>query len=811
MVGTATSRPNRGFVGGWLSMAPESENAASPTASSSRLDLVASPPTASSTHASISSPRRGGGSSSSTHPRRATFQLGAVDDTSTIPTPVTPASRSSSASMMSPVFDVRASFLPMTFNKKPTTNIQSENTVDLPSKPSNALPTSDGGHKLESEDFKGSMLHNIEDDGKGLEFAGRRWKGKTAHAVEQELEQVGDTTIMSYAPDAVYLASRLEGLRRNLEAGGEEARGRRWLPTQEEDDLAELAASEVDEAPVPLAVEEADCQRSPKISPPAKLSPPRLLLSDDTSAPTLEAPSAKPTVREDRLPATLPPHITDLIQPPPLIVHDAPADLTPAAKAAALDSRVEIRLLRRSDLEQVRELHCLHGDNDKVDTEHYATSAAFLLRLLVDETHVCLVAVAKPLPAPDEPFDRKHHFQQKHLWPAPPPPSMDMPASSVAYVLAGQGLSSNSPLLRPIDALAAKRNQTRSPRAPASSLGRHSPILGATVEEREGSDSDADSTRAELDEDDEDEDSFSVERLSSPEASNGQSPDSSLPEPSPAKAAGASYRVPLLPPLTPIAGNSPPAGDNAQGEPQSLSGSYSSSNSLGSMALKRAYETAPAATTKARRARSSVGEDVSPPASTETSPSQSHLAPGHNLVLTGPTNEVAPPRALRVMVPPAPGASVENEVILGVASAAISIKPATESLWGNADASSSRAVKEVHVLTLSVARAERGLGLGGRLLDRLMDEALRRNISSAYRASMGRRIAPGSPNPSRIYLEVHPDSKHALALYKGRGFDAKRRLPGYFRGDARIPTNVRSLPGGSDAVLMEKWDNGEPA
>lgn len=741
------------------------------------------------------------------HPRRATFQLGAADDTSTIPTPVTPASRGSSASMMSPVFDVRASFAPMTFNKKPPTNLQVESAASVPTKLSDTIPTSDAGHRLESEDLRGSALHQIQDDGKGLEFAGRRWKGKTAHAVEQELEQVGDTTIMSYAPDAVYLASRLEGLRRNLEAGGEEARGRRWIATQEDDDLAELASAhpDIDESSVPLPVEEAGRQGSSRIDVPAKASSPRLPLSDDTSVPTVEIPSTQPTVRDDRLPATLPPHITDLIQPPPLVVHEAPADLTPAAKAAALDSRVEIRLLRRSDLEQVRELHCLHGDNDKVDTEHYATSAAFLLRLLVDETHVCLVAVAKPLPAPEEPFDRKHHYQQKHLWPAPPPPSMDMPASSVAYVLAGQGLSSNSPLLRPIDALAAKRGKIRSPRAPASSLGRHSPILGATAEEQEGSDSDADSTRADLDEEDDNEDSVSIGRLSS----SGPSPDSSLPEPPTAKSASAGFRVPVVPPLTPLAGNSPPSADNAPGESQSLSGSYSSSNSLGSMALKRAYETAPATTTKVRRARSSVGDDVSPPVSSETSPYQTHLAPGHDLVLTGPTNEVAPPRALRVMVPPAPGASVENEMVLGVASAAISIKPATESLWGNADASSSRAVKEVHVLTLSVARAERGLGLGGRLLDRLMDEALRRNISSAYRASMGRRIAAGSPNPSRIYLEVHPDSKHALALYKGRGFDAKRRLPGYFRGDARIPTNVRSLPGGSDAVLMEKWDKGE--
>ena len=70
---------------------------------------------------------------------------------------------------------------------------------------------------------------DIDDDGQGIEFAGRKWKGKTAHAVEQEMEKTGDVSVMSYAPDAVYLASRLQGLQRNLEAGGDEARGRRWL------------------------------------------------------------------------------------------------------------------------------------------------------------------------------------------------------------------------------------------------------------------------------------------------------------------------------------------------------------------------------------------------------------------------------------------------------------------------------------------------------------------------------------------------------------------------------------------------------
>lgn len=653
--------------------------------------------------------------------KRATFQLGADGDTSTINTPVTPASPSSSTSL-TPAFDVRASFAPLVF-KRPA--------------PAVAAPQQDGGAakraaastSSSAQPSSDAAFMDIDDDGQGIEFAGRKWKGKTAHAVEQEMEKMGDVSVMSYAPDAVYLASRLQGLQRNLEAGGDEARGRRWLDFGDEEHHDEDTRME-DGATASHATHDAS-----------------------------------------RIPATLPPHITDFIPKPSVIVERtaSPPRLSPSAKAAALDSRVEIRLLRRSDLEQVRDLHCLHGDSDKVEADHYATSAAFLLRLLVDEQHVCIVAVAKPLPEPEAPLSSLVAQGNPHnLIPRCPPPSMDMPPSAKPYVFAGQGIASTSPLLQPVDA--AARPHRRSSKAPSSLLGRHSPVLGSMQEHTDESDggdggsdeaSDAGSTEV-----DRDEDSLSDPGGEGDESSSSPSPLQSM---APTSLFSTSPRDALRRAAT--------------------STSVSSSASASGMAPKRDYTTA-----------STGPSAAAPPA----------VVPYHDMVLAGPTNEVAPPRALRVMVPPAPGAPLESETILGVASASINIRPATDSLWGDADPTS-KARKEIHLLTLSVARAERGLGLGGRLLDGVIEEAQRRNVRSAYRAVLGRTygaVATGGKtlDRTRIFLEVHPSSSHAVALYKGRGFKEVGRSKGYFLGDARIPTSVRSLPGGSDALVLERTE-----
>ncbi|CAO1621967.1 unnamed protein product [Jaminaea pallidilutea] len=853
---TAAQPPKRGLPGGgWLSMAPPSEDRQpSPPAPHSQAAVPSTTSvcsqyalprqrtkstSCSSSSASLSrSPSRGVGRSSRStyaHPyaqdgKRATFTLGSGGDddgTSTINTPISPTSQDGSG-MLSPVFDARASFAPLVF-KKPAAQQQQAPVTQQPSGSQRHSPLSqehDSASDRASSNLSAVTRHagtamDVDDDGKGIYFAGRKWKGKTAHAVEQEMEKVGDVSVMSYAPDAVYLASRLHGLQRNLEAGGEEARGRRWLDYGEGEDDDGDAAARKEESGMRVEAAEGGAEphaKAPHVDVKSTASAGVGPTGDDTAAQET-APIARE--RDDRIPATLPPHITDLIPrpSPPTISLEQPR-LDPAAKAAALDSRVEIRLLRRSDLEQVRDLHCLHGDNDKVDAEHYVTSAAFLLRLLVDESYVCLVAVAKPLPEPET--SMASVLQQggaganPALIPRCPPPSMDMPPTAAPYVFAGKGISSTSPLLGPIDV--PSQHSHRRHRAPRSKLSQVSSApLGAMAEaddddgggnndDEEMQDASSEDSDAELSDAADDSRSVSPSDDGDSSGSRGHSQsanDTSLFSSSPRdeiRRARASTAA------TTATGASLAPADAKRSFDERSTSSMSASSS--GMAPKRDYSAAPVATTAAAAAATppiTNGKGEEPP--TTDGP------PAASMVLTGPTNDVAPPRALRVMVPPAPGAALESETILGVASCHVRMKPATESLWGPSDPSSSLAHKEIHVLTLSVARAERGLGLGGRLLDQVIEEAhLRRNVGSAYRAQLGRRTSSSSKDgygPTRTYLEVHPDSSQAIALYKSRKFDETSRVRGYFRGDVRIPTGVRSLPGGSDALLFERHEHAD--
>ncbi|MGJ9493990.1 GNAT family N-acetyltransferase [Actinotignum sp. GS-2025a] len=75
---------------------------------------------------------------------------------------------------------------------------------------------------------------------------------------------------------------------------------------------------------------------------------------------------------------------------------------------------------------------------------------------------------------------------------------------------------------------------------------------------------------------------------------------------------------------------------------------------------------------------------------------------------------------------------------------------------------------EAEILTLAVAQAVRGQGLGGALLDDLMTLA---------------RDAGGET----MFLEVRSDDPIATGLYASRGFTAVGRRPGYYHGrDATI-------------------------
>jgi ribosomal-protein-alanine N-acetyltransferase len=79
---------------------------------------------------------------------------------------------------------------------------------------------------------------------------------------------------------------------------------------------------------------------------------------------------------------------------------------------------------------------------------------------------------------------------------------------------------------------------------------------------------------------------------------------------------------------------------------------------------------------------------------------------------------------------------------------------------------------EAHIATLGVAPARQGEGIGGRLLDALLEEADRR-----------------SPV---VILEVRADNEVAQGLYRHRGFAVVGLRRGYYQ------------PSGADAVVMRR-------
>lgn len=89
---------------------------------------------------------------------------------------------------------------------------------------------------------------------------------------------------------------------------------------------------------------------------------------------------------------------------------------------------------------------------------------------------------------------------------------------------------------------------------------------------------------------------------------------------------------------------------------------------------------------------------------------------------------------------------------------------------------------EAELVNLCVAPAERGTGLGGRLLDDLL-------------ATLDAR------GGATVYLEVRDSNEAAQALYRGRGFLASGRRKSYYRHpaeDAVIMRRARAMGGGGD-------------
>jgi ribosomal-protein-alanine N-acetyltransferase len=78
---------------------------------------------------------------------------------------------------------------------------------------------------------------------------------------------------------------------------------------------------------------------------------------------------------------------------------------------------------------------------------------------------------------------------------------------------------------------------------------------------------------------------------------------------------------------------------------------------------------------------------------------------------------------------------------------------------------------EAFVQTIAVARSAQGKGIGARLLQALLDEAVRRR-------------------QSRVLLEVRADNERAIALYERFGFRRSGIRRGYYS------------PSGADALVM---------
>ncbi len=82
------------------------------------------------------------------------------------------------------------------------------------------------------------------------------------------------------------------------------------------------------------------------------------------------------------------------------------------------------------------------------------------------------------------------------------------------------------------------------------------------------------------------------------------------------------------------------------------------------------------------------------------------------------------------------------------------------------------AAGEAHILNICVDPAYRSLGYGDRLLDDILFRARTSSVA-------------------KIFLEVRPSNKHALALYKKKGFHKVAQRPAYYQAhDGREDADV---------------------
>lgn len=426
----------------------------------------------------------------------------------------------------------------------------------------------------------------------------------------------------------------------------------------------------------------------------------------------------------------------------------------------------------------------------QIDTDTYTTSAAFLLRLLVDEHYVCLVAVAKPLPEPPA--------LPTTMSPRPPPPSLDMPATRAPILLAGQS--------------ATNTRQSRLPIVPGQRLvtnAHHGGMVDDTPAPR----------------------SFGV----GPDSEN--SPSSSEGDGDRMQSDGIFEQVNVANTYTTGKTSPSPFDDSGSGRMEAVMEEDDDDH--------RMNEDVAVSETEDQGRKVTESHGISSPrteiaaAANTGSRRKSSSATSRASVLAGPTFDVAPPRAIRVMgAPPLGGMPLESETILGVVSARIKVTQraaddfgsgsgwsggAKDASWPGLDPKGEHSIitREAHIMTLSVLPGERGQGLGARLLDLLLEECKRRTAGPRIHLATGSNtfseeaITNAPPRvhqdaPMRTVLEMHPSNQAAKQLYQKRNFNQvagnKGIVKHFFRGDQRIPSSIRLRVGGSDAIRMERFD-----
>lgn len=294
-----------------------------------------------------------------------------------------------------PEFDVRASFAPM-----PKFGVGVGLTVQpIEPKEDQVIPglhSSSPSTQRESKKARSASSFSYEvgpggfikiNGGGGLTHGKRQYKGITAHAVEQEMEELGDETVMSHAPDPVYLASRLEGLRRNLEEEDKAPGGRKggWIewaddsqPEESQQDVE--MKDDLPSSSIQIKVDDEDLddvQRKHRAEE-EKEEERRLKKLPASPAPTAASNPFLGGAGGSEISSVLPYSIRQKSSMMPIMersfTSESIASIVPPApskeaKMKALDERLEIRNIKRADLEQVRELHCFHGDGDKVSSK----------------------------------------------------------------------------------------------------------------------------------------------------------------------------------------------------------------------------------------------------------------------------------------------------------------------------------------------------------------------------------------------------------------------------------------------------------